>query len=226
MKVHALHRWTISLEEATRLQKELAPRVQTGTPLARCELVAGADISYNRSSPRHYAAVVVLRAPDWEAVEVQEAVGEVSFPYQPGYLSFREIPVLLEAFAKVQSQPDVVMVDGQGLAHPRRFGLACHLGLLLDVPCLGCAKSRLTGRFEGLGEEAGARAALVDRGETVGYAVRTRTGIKPVYVSAGHRIDHDSAVQVVLKSCRGYRVPEPTRQAHLRVNELRRREEG
>ncbi|MCI0456363.1 MAG: deoxyribonuclease V [Gemmataceae bacterium] len=226
MRIHALHRWDLSLEEAAQLQRELAPRVSTRTPLTRCELVAGADIAYNRFSTRHYAAVVVLRAPDWEVVEVQEAVGEAAFPYQPGYLSFREVPVLLEAFAKVETQPDVVMVDGQGVAHPRRFGLACHLGLLLDVPCLGCAKTRLTGFHKELGQEAGSLAALVDGTETVGYAVRTGTGVKPVYVSAGHRIDLASSVLVVLATCRESRVPEPTRQAHLRVNEMRRREEG
>ncbi|MCC6417869.1 MAG: deoxyribonuclease V [Gemmataceae bacterium] len=226
MQIHSLHPWELSFAEAAALQRELAPRIDTHTPLTRFELIAGADISYNRYSPRHYAAVVVLRAPDWEVVEVQEAVRDVMFPYVPGYLSFREIPVLLEAFAKVEARPDAVMFDGQGVAHPRRFGLACHAGLLLEVPCLGCAKSRLTGTCKEPGAKAGSTAPLIDREETVGYAVRTRDRIKPVYVSAGHRIDHASAVRVVLATCRGYRIPEPTRQAHLRVNELRRREAG
>src|SRR5262245_29213788 len=148
MKIHALHPWDVSPAEAAALQRELAARVDTRTPLTKCELIAGADASYDRGSPRHYAAVVVWRAADGQVVEVREAVSDVSFPYVPGLLSFREAPVLLEAFARVESEPDVVMCDGQGIAHPRRLGLACHVGLFLDVPCLGCAKSRLTGKFK------------------------------------------------------------------------------
>jgi deoxyribonuclease V len=226
MKIHPLHPWNVTPDEAVRLQKELAPRVETRTPLTRCELVAGADISYNRRSARHYAAVIVLRLADWAVVEVQEAVGEVAFPYVPGLLSFREAPVYLEAFAKVASRPDVVMFDGQGLAHPRRLGLACHVGLFLDVPTLGCAKSRLLGKFKEPGKAPGSISPLEDRGEVVGSMVRTRYDVKPVYVSPGHRIDLPGAVRVALASCHGYRVPEPTRLAHLHVNELRRREDG
>jgi deoxyribonuclease V len=226
MKIHSLHSWDLTPEEAVELQRELAPKVETRTPLTRCELIAGADISYNRYSSRHYAAVVVLRLADWTVVETQEAVGEVAFPYVPGLLSFREAPVLLEAFAKVQAQPDAVMCDGQGLAHPRRLGLACHVGLFLDVPTLGCAKSRLTGKFKEPGKAPGSIAPLVDRGEVVGEVVRTKFNVQPVYVSAGHRIDLASAVRVVLASCHGYRIPEPTRLAHLHVNEVRRRESG
>jgi deoxyribonuclease V len=226
MKIHPLHSWDISTEDAVKLQRELAPRIETRTPLTMYELVAGADISYNRYSSRHYAAVVVLRLADWTVVEVQEAIGEVAFPYVPGLLSFREAPVLLEAFAKVQAQPDAVMFDGQGLAHQRRLGLACHVGLFLDVPTFGCAKSRLVGKFKEPGKAPGSLAPLVDHGEVVGNVVRTKLKVKPVYVSAGHRIDLPSAVRVTLASCHGYRIPEPTRLAHLYVNELRRRESG
>jgi deoxyribonuclease V len=222
MQIHALHSWNLTREEAVALQSELAGQVDTQTPLARCELIAGADVSYNRFSNTIYAGVVVLHREDGSVVEKQGAVCETAFPYVPGLLSFREAPALLEAFAKVQSEPDVIMLDGQGLAHPRRLGLACHVGLWLDRPCVGCAKSLLLGRFKDLGRKAGEEAPLVDRGEVVGKAVRTKTGVKPVYVSAGHRIDLDSAVQVVLACCRGYRLPEPTRQAHLHVNALRR----
>src|SRR5262249_12948151 len=155
-------------------------------------------------------------------IERRGVVAEATFPYVPGLLSFREAPVVLEAFAKLEHAPDVVVCDGQGLAHMRRFGLACHLGLWLDRPCLGCAKTLLVGKFGAQGPEAGARADLVDRGEVVGAAVRTKRNVQPVYVSAGHRIDLDSAVRVVLAGAAGYRVPEPTRQAHLYVNELRR----
>jgi deoxyribonuclease V len=226
MKVHPLHSWDLTPDEAIKLQRELAPRLETRTPLTKWDLVAGADISYNRYSSRHYATVVVLRLADWTVVEVQQTVGEVSFPYVPGLLSFREAPVLLEAFAKVEAQLDVVMFDGQGLAHPRRLGLACHVGLFLDVPTFGCAKSRLVGKFKEPGKTPGSLAPLVDREDVVGNVVRTKYAVKPVYVSAGHRIDLPSAVRVALASCHGYRIPEPTRLAHLYVNELRRRESG
>ena len=226
MKIHPLHSWDLTPAAAVEIQRELAPRVETRTPLTKCQLIAGADISYNRYSSRHYAAVIVLRLSDWTVVETQEAVGDVAFPYVPGLLSFREAPVLLEAFAKVQAQPDAVMFDGQGLAHPRRLGLACHVGLFLDVPSLGCAKSRLTGKYKEPGKAPGSIAPLVDREEVIGSVVRTKYNVKPVYVSAGHRIDLPSAVRVVLASCHGYRIPEPTRLAHLYVNELRRRESG
>src|SRR5262249_1225094 len=141
MEIHPLHPWDLSKEDAVELQRRLAGQVDVRTPLIRCELVAGADVSYNRFSNVFYAAVGVLGAGDWTIVETQGAVGEVTFPYQPGLLSFREAPILLEAFKQVQSQPDAVMLDGQGLAHPRRLGLACHIGLWLQVPCVGCAKT-------------------------------------------------------------------------------------
>ncbi len=221
-----LHSWDLTPAEAVQLQRELAGRIDVRTPLAGPRLVAGADVSYNRFSPTLYAAVVVLRSDDWSIVETQTAVGPSPFPYIPGLLSFREAPILLEAFAKLQDQPDAVMCDGQGLAHPRRFGLACHLGLWLDIPCLGCAKSLLTGKYKEPRKKAGSLAPLRDGAEVIGSIVRTKTGIKPVYVSAGHRLDLPSAVRLVLASCRGYRLPEPTRQAHLHVNALRRQHLG
>jgi deoxyribonuclease V len=223
MQVHPLHSWNLSPTEAVALQRALAQRVDVRTPLADFELVAGADVSYTRFSNLFYAAVVIVRASDGVLVEVQEAKGEVFFPYVPGLLSFREAPILLEAFAKLQQEPDVVLFDGQGLAHPRRLGLACHVGLWLERPCLGCAKSILTGKHKELGLAAGSLAPLRDRDEALGYAVRTKDKVKPVYVSAGHRIDLASAVRVVLATSRGYRLPEPTRQAHLHVNAARRR---
>jgi deoxyribonuclease V len=221
MHIHSIHRWDLTRPEAVALQRELASRVVTGPPLARWDLVAGADVSYNRFSSTFYAGVVVLDTRDWTVVERQGAVLEVTFPYVPGLLSFREAPVLLAAFAKARSEPDVVMLDGQGLAHPRRLGLACHVGLWLDRPCFGCAKSVLTGHFEDLGPRAGSTAPLIHRGEVVGQAVRTKNGVQPVFVSVGHKLDLDSAVRVTLACGRGYRIPEPTRQAHLHVNALR-----
>jgi deoxyribonuclease V len=222
MMIHPLHRWDLSQTEAVALQRELAGRVDVRTPLTRWDLVAGADVSYNRFSSAFYAGVVVLRAPDWTVVERQGAMRESPFIYIPGLLSFREAPALLEAFARVKSEPDVVMFDGQGIAHQRRLGIAAHMGLWLDRPSVGCAKSRLCGHYEEPGPEAGSVAPLRDRGDVIGEVVRTKDRVQPVFVSPGHKIDLPSSVRVVLNSCKGYRLPEPTRQAHLYVNELRR----
>lgn len=224
MKIHSIHSWDLTLDQATALQRDLAARIDTRPPLESCRLIAGADISYNRHSPTMYAAVLVLRMEDLSLVEVRTAVAETHFAYQPGYLSFREAPILLEAFAQVESEPDAIMFDGQGIAHPRRLGLACHMGLWLQRPCLGCAKSRLVGRHASLDLEAGSTADLVDREEVVGRVVRTKTGVRPVFVSPGHLIDLDSAVALVQASCRGYRLPQPTRLADRYVNSLRRGE--
>ncbi len=195
----------------------------TDVPLRSWGLVAGADVSHNRFSSTLYAGVVVLSAENFSVVERRAAAAEVDFPYTPGLLSFREAPVLLQALAKLENVPDVVMCDGQGIAHPRRLGLASHVGLWLDRPCVGCAKSRLTGRYEEPGPEPGARSPLLDRGGAViGSVVRTKARTQPVFVSPGHRIDLESSVRLVLSCCRGYRLPEPTRLAHLYVNDVRR----
>jgi deoxyribonuclease V len=226
VKIHHLHSWDLTPKEAIALQKELAGRVDARTPLTHWDLVAGADVSYNRFSTTFYASVVVVRASDGSIVERQDAVGEVTFPYVPGLLSFRETPIVLEALANLRSEPDVVMLECHGYAHPRRFGLACHIGLWLERPCLGCAKTRLVGEFKEPKKPAGSVAPLMDKGEVIGEVVRTRTGINPVFVSVGHRIDLASAVRVVLSTCYGYRLPEPTRQAHQHANVLRRQHAG
>ncbi len=222
MNIAELHSWTLSPTEAVALQRQLVGLIDCNTPCNSCELIAGADVSYSRLSPIFYAAVVVLRTDDWSVVEKAHAIGESPFPYVPGLLSFREGPIVLEAFSKLSCRPDAVMFDGQGLAHPRRFGLACHVGLWLGLPSLGCAKTRLIGEHREPGQRRGCRTALRDQGDVIGSVVRTKANVKPLYVSAGHLIDLPSAVRLVLRSCRGYRLPEPTRQAHLVVNELRR----
>jgi deoxyribonuclease V len=168
----------------------------------------------------------VLRTNDWSIVEKQEAIRESPFPYVPGLLSFREGPALLDALARVEAPVDAVMFDGQGIAHPRRLGIASHLGLWLDVPTVGCAKSLLTGKYKEPGPKRGDLAPLQDKGDVVGSIVRTRDRVKPVFVSAGHKFDQASAVRLVLEGARGYRLPEPTRQAHLHVNTLRRQAGG
>jgi deoxyribonuclease V len=222
MKIPILHSWDVAPTQAADLQRRLAAQVDARTPVTRFELVAGADVSYARFSQRIYAAIVVVRIRDGAIVETQGAVHETKFPYIPGFLSFREAPAVLKTFEKLKTVPDVIMLDGQGFAHPRRFGLACHVGLWLPVPCLGCAKSRLIGTHKEPGKKAGSLAVLKDEDEVIGNVVRTRDGVKPLYVSVGHRIDLASAVRIVLASCRGYRLPEPSRQAHLHVNALRR----
>ncbi|MBM3993540.1 MAG: endonuclease V [Planctomycetes bacterium] len=221
MNFKPLHSWDLTPREAIALQKKLAVRIDVDRPLKRCELVAGTDCSYNRWSPKFYAAVVVMRADDCTIVETQGVIGESPFPYIPGLLSFREAPIVLQAFAKLKTRPDVVMFDGQGYAHPRRFGLACHIGLWLGIPCFGCAKTRLTGEHDEPGPNAGDSTPLVDNGELIGCVLRTKNKTKPLYVSVGHRIDLASAVKVTLANCRGYRIPEATRQAHLEVNRMR-----
>lgn len=226
MKIHSLHPWDLTPADAVALQRQLAGRIDVRVPLTRCDLVAGADISYERSSDVYYAGVVVVRVADGEVIERRSAVKRNPFPYVPGLLSFREAPALLEAFAQIESDPDAIMFDGQGYAHPRRFGVACHVGLLLEKPCFGCAKSLLTGTFKEPKLRAGSLSPLVDNGEVIGSVVRTRDNVKAVYISVGHRIDLPSAIRVALETTRGFRIPEPTRQAHLYVNRLRAANEG
>jgi deoxyribonuclease V len=189
-------------------------------------LVGGADVAYSKKADVLFAAILVFRYPTMELVEVSSARGPAPIPYIPGLLSFREIPVLLKAVEGLERCFDVLICDGQGIAHPRRLGLASHLGLLLDLPTVGCAKSRLVGKYAAVGEEAGSISEIIHKEKTVGAVVRTREKVKPVFVSPGYKIDLKGALSVVLGSVRGYRIPEPLRQAHLTVSRLRKEEEG
>jgi len=221
MKIQKLHSWDISPKEAANVQRELLSKISLKPLKGKVRYVAGADVSYSRGDPRLFAAVVVLKLPELEVVEVKTYMGEATFPYISGFLAFREIPVLLEVFRELKTVPDVVLCDGQGIAHPRRMGLASHLGLWLNVPTIGCAKTRLVGEYEMPREEKGSWSELVDRDECVGVVLRTRKKVKPIFVSPGHLIDLESSVRVV-KSCVGrYRIPEPTRLAHIEVNRAR-----
>ena len=219
-----LHPWTVTPQEAIAIQQRLRSQVIEEPITSPIRSVAGCDISFDKGSDIIYAGVVVLKLPDLNEVARGTAVTRVNFPYIPGLLSFRESPAVLEAWSHLQTTPDALMVDGQGLAHPRRFGIACHLGLLLDLVSIGCAKSLLVGRFEEPSPRAGSYSPLIDREETIGVAMRTEDHVSPVFVSIGHRVTLDDAVQLVLKCTKGYRLPEPTRQAHLLVNALRRGE--
>lgn len=216
MKVRSLHRWDLSEAQARALQARLAGQVVRRPLLPeRVRTVAGLDLSPPDAEGRVTGAAVVLAFPGLEVLEVKRARVPVTFPYIPGLLAFREAPALARALERLTCEPDLLMVDGQGLAHPRRFGIACHIGLLADRPTVGVAKSILVGRHGPLPEEMGAWVPLVDRGEVVGAAVRTRAGVRPVYVSIGHKVDLETAVWAVLACTRGHRVPEPTRLAHL-----------
>ena len=214
-------RWPRSYKSAVSRQLEIRDAlITTGGP-RRVRLVAGADISYDRGSNRFHAAVVVVALPGLEIVETASARGTSPFPYIPGLLSFREGPLLMRAFARLKRRPDLLLCDGHGIAHMRGIGIASHLGLLLDLPSVGCGKSRLVGEHGSPGCRFGARTPLVYQRRTVGAVVRTRQGVKPIYISPGHRIGIAAAVRWTLKCCAGYRLPEPTRQAHLLANRLR-----
>jgi deoxyribonuclease V len=215
VKINRLHNWQISTDEALMIQQRLSAQVVRSGEVEAPRLIAGVDVAVGRAGEMARAAVVVLNFPELEVVGVEVAEGCLGLAYIPGLLSFRESPLILNAFEKLTCVPDLVMVDGQGIAHPRRLGLACHLGLFLDIATIGCAKSRLCGRHQPPGEKSGSYAEVVDKDETVGVALRTKTGIKPIYVSTGHKISLENAIYWVLKCCRGYRLPEPTRLAHL-----------
>ena len=220
-----IHSFDVSIAEARSLQEQLRSRVVVEDQLGPVRTVAGADVSYRRGSPHLYAAVVVLDLQSGAVVDHAGVRAPARFPYVPGLLSFRELPAVLEAFGSLRAPPDLVLADGHGRAHPRRFGLACHLGVWLDLPALGCAKSRLVGAHEEPGARRGSRAPLLDRGEWIGDVVRTRDHVRPVYVSVGHRISTETARSWVLRLCRGVRLPEPLRIAHAEVNRLRREAE-
>jgi deoxyribonuclease V len=207
------HAWDLSPEAARRLQERLRDQVRVEPlPLEGLEQVAGIDASFRRGNV--IGAVVVLDSAAWQPVDQAVVEQPIRFAYIPGLLSFRETPALLAALERLATLPDILMVDGHGLAHPRRFGIACHLGVLLDLPTIGVAKSILVGQAGAVGEAPGSTAELRDGDEVIGMAVRTRPGSRPVYVSIGHRVDLASTVRLVLASSRGFRLPEPARLAH------------
>ena len=215
MQVEKLHSWQVTTIEALDIQRRLAGQISRTSQVTTPHFIAGVDISSGNTKEIATGAVVIVEYPELRIVEIQIAKERLSFPYVPGLLSFRESPLMLAACEKLKVTPDLILVDGQGITHPRRLGLASHLGLLLNTPTIGCAKSRLCGQHEAPGLEPGRYAEVVDQGETIGVALRTKAGVKPVYVSIGHKVDLETAIHRVLECCRGYRLPEPTRLAHL-----------
>jgi len=220
--VKEVHRWDVSPEEAIQLQRQLRSQLDLTAEPDRIETIAGVDVSYDKASNRMFAAVVVMRREGLEILETRTATVEATFPYIPGLLSFRESPAVIQAWSKLMLKPDCLVCDGQGIAHPRRFGIACHLGLLFETPSIGCAKSLLVGKYQEPGKARGSVEYLYDRGELIGAVVRTKESVEPVFVSQGHKISLERAVEVVLACCTTYRLPEPTRQADLLVNQLRK----
>jgi deoxyribonuclease V len=222
MKTKLRTRWNLTPREAMRLQENLRERVEREDRFEALQFVAGADLAFDPATDLAFAGVIVYEFPQLREVERRMARRRLRFPYVPGLLSFREGPVLLAAFEQLRTKPDLILVDGHGIAHPRRFGIACHLGLLLDAPTIGCAKSILVGEALEPGVRAGSTAPLVDKNETVGAVLRTRDRVKPIYVTTGHRVSLESAVQIVARCLDGFRIPKPTREADHFVRDLRR----
>ena len=212
MKITPLHPWDVSPAEAIAIQQRLRDKVSQESGSAQVRTVAGVDVSVKDDIAK--AAVVVLDYPDLTPIDQSTAEQPVPFPYIPGLLAFREGPVVLRALEKLVTEPDLFVFDAQGLAHPRRMGLATHIGLIIDRPSIGCAKSRLCGTHHEPGPEKSAYTHLRDGNETIGAVVRSRSEVQPVYVSIGHKIDLETAINYVLNCCRGYRLPETTRWAH------------
>ena len=208
-----VHPWDLKPEAAIALQIKLCRRVVRKSRIRAADIttVAGVDVGYGNDMA--YAAVVVLNLTELKVLEKAVASKTVTFPYVPGMLSFREGPVILEALGKLKSPPDLLMVDGQGIAHPRRFGIASHIGLLTDIPSIGCAKKILLGDYQEPQRTRGSISYLTDGDETIGAVVRTRTAVKPICVSIGHLMDLNDSIQIILKSCHSYRIPEPIRSA-------------
>jgi deoxyribonuclease V len=204
--------WPTTLDAAQRVQEQLRSQVRTDDDAGEITTVAGIDAGYSEEEAR--AAIVVLEFPSLKPLDYTVARVPVTFPYVPGFLSFREGPGILAALQQLTVKPDLLICDGQGIAHPRRFGIACHIGVLSGIPALGCAKSLLTGRHGPLEPQRGAQAELMDRKEVIGVALRTRTNTRPVYISVGHRISLARAVDIVLACSPRYRLPETTRLAH------------
>lgn len=224
LDIRAIHSWDVPPKEAVRIQRDLRGKLVLKKKAGRIHLVAGCDIALDPASNTGFGGVIVYSYPDLAEVERKSASLTLRFPYIPGLLAFREGPVLLEVIASLETVPDVFIFDGQGIAHPRGLGIASHLGLFLDRPTIGCAKSRLYGTYEEPASQKGSFTPLLDaKGKPCGAVLRTRDRVKPVFVSPGHRMDLKSALQITLACVDGMRIPKPTREADHFVESLRRR---
>jgi deoxyribonuclease V len=215
-----LLRFDLTPAEARLAQSKIPPLVIRKNQFGKIRTVAGADIALD--SRTGYAAVIVYSFPELQELERAWSTGELNFPYVPGLLAFREMPLLLKAFRKLRRKPDLVLADGHGWAHPRHAGLACYLGLALDTSTIGCAKSLLVGKYVMPGRARGSTSELSDRGERIGTVLRTRDGVRPVFVSCGHRVSLATSVRLTMQCCDGYRIPKPQREADRWVKQLKR----
>lgn len=217
-----LHPWDVTPKAAVGIQNNLRNRIQLRDSFKKIRVIAGADVAFDKSSNQGYGGVIVYSFPEMEEIERQGAIMPITFPYVPGLLAFREAPILLEAFASLRTEPDIILFDGQGIAHFRRMGIATHMGIVLNKPTIGCAKSRLIGRYEDPGENVGSFSSLIDGEETVGMVLRTRKRVRPIFVSPGTKISLETSIEVVLQCIDGYRIPKPTREADRYVALLKK----
>lgn len=222
MKIRPLHNWDLNYQQARQIQDELAQKLDFSPFKGGIGYVTGVDCAFSKDKKRVFATAVTMKAGDFSIVEKSAAVCAVRMPYIPGLLSFREAPACLEALEKLKRTPDVLFVDGQGIAHPRRMGIASHIGLFAGIPTVGCAKSRLIGHYEEPGLKKGDRSDLLISSERIGQVVRTRDGVKPLFVSPGNRVSAQQAGELVLAMCGRYRLPEPAREAHRLVTQFKK----
>lgn len=208
-------------EQAIAYQHLLRKQIRIETLDLPINMIAGADISFNKYEETVYAGIVLLKYPSMQVVGSATAISRTTFPYISGLLAFREVPALLEAWDKLLVKPDLIVLDGQSIAHERRLGIATHFGLITNIPTIGSAKSRLAGKFEEPANTAFAQSLMYERDEVIGVALRSKKNCNPIYISPGHRVNMDQSVEIIKQCIRGYRIPEPTRQAHLLVNQLR-----
>lgn len=226
MKLLKIHKWNVSTKEAVEIQKQFCKSVILRELDKPVKVIAGCDVAFNEKMEIACAGVVLMSFPELEVISKKVAFSNIRFPYIPGLLSFRETPALLRVFKKINIDIDLVFVDGYGIAHPRKFGLASHLGIFLDLPAIGCGKTYLLGEYQEPKDFSGSYEPLILNGEVVGAVVRTKANVKPVFVSVGHKLNLNDAINFTLRCCKGYRLPEPIRQAHLLVNtEIRKKQE-
>ena len=215
-----LHSWNVSVEEAIRIQETLRDRIILKNTSLKVRTIGGGDVAYSKSDHLLFGAIVILSFPEMEILDTATCDGKVPFPYIPSLLSFREGPILIKTFQKLKIKPDVVIYDGQGIAHPRGMGLASHMGLWFDLPCIGCAKTPLLDEFISPGPFKGNFEWIRKEREKVGAVLRTKEKVKPLFISPGHRVDLMTSIQLILESCRGFRFPEPIRKAHQITREI------
>jgi deoxyribonuclease V len=224
MKILELHSWDVTPKEAVDIQISLFKEICLNNKFQKVDKIAGADIAFDPLSQKGFAGVILYQFPELKVIERTQAILKLSFPYVPGLLAFREAPVLLEAFRSLRHEPDIIFFDGQGIAHPRGMGIASHLGLVLDKPSIGCAKSVLVGKYSEPPQEVGAYTSLIHKENKVGVALRTRKNVRPIFVSPGHKIDLGRSIELVLACCDGYRIPKPTREADHFVAQIKEAE--